>query len=690
MADNTGNKKALKNLIEIFKNRNRSFNNADKAPKIVMVTGAGASLWSGMPLWPELYKPLMEAIETKVPSFCHEAWDQLASIIGHSSKKNEDGKEDLEKRVIETNSLEQLLAVACRYSTVHHAVRQTLCKKFRVSEDASKDIGLAPQLGYELLAHLLKHGMVDHIITFNFDELLDRAIDSELHAEEYSHIFTEHMIGDERARKPTLINIHGRISVPKTMRFTLPDTNVLSSEMRGLLDDIIFGDTRPVHIITLGYGWKDADFARWISSNLKSIATLTSVQAGMEIPKLLSANLNSIEQTPPVFLVDMNRITDRPFYVDELIGAVCNTLKDDIPSIARHLVLSHAFHPVPKNRGKDSHKHTLANRMRLEFILHLLKCKGMVCTSVMAEDTRLNRFFQSISPQDDPLRDTNLVTAQNHADIPEVYLLAEKFGTKKEHAIENLSEDRVFSTLRSQKEISIPRIEDGKVEFCKQTGKKFLKRNLTDIFEGEEIEVDRRREPKDKYIFRSSESLRTSADLKECTLRILENAHYLFVIAETGAWLEKQKVLTPNVFLITSSQDALEQWYIRPKITLPNNVHTAQIPWWRHNRHLSIAFGKNGKLKGGIFFRRPLKASRVSPIFLDDDDDGYQLLLTFLAYTSRALKEVGDEKNITFTGELIQVVPKLVKKKSTANHNSTTKRRIIKLIASLKEQITMK
>jgi len=42
------------------------------------------------------------------------------------------------------------------------------------------DIRFRPNLGFEIMAHLFKHGYVDAIFNFNFDELLDKAIEGEI------------------------------------------------------------------------------------------------------------------------------------------------------------------------------------------------------------------------------------------------------------------------------------------------------------------------------------------------------------------------------------------------------------------------------------------------------------------------------------------------------------------------------
>jgi len=81
-------------------------------------------------------------------------------------------------------------------------------------------------LGYELLAHLLKHRFLDAIISMNFDELLDQSLDDELGAGEYTRIVSDrdcvNVNSDVASAEyiPLYIKLHGTASEPESLRFT--------------------------------------------------------------------------------------------------------------------------------------------------------------------------------------------------------------------------------------------------------------------------------------------------------------------------------------------------------------------------------------------------------------------------------------------------------------------------------------
>jgi hypothetical protein len=100
-------------------------------------------------------------------------------------------------------------------------VRKTISEKYSLKHPTL--------LGYELLAHLLKHRFIDAIISCNFDELLDRSLDDELDASEYKHVISERDCNDLQLDPsatdyiPLYVKLHGTASEPDSLRFT-PDS----------------------------------------------------------------------------------------------------------------------------------------------------------------------------------------------------------------------------------------------------------------------------------------------------------------------------------------------------------------------------------------------------------------------------------------------------------------------------------
>ncbi|MBL0358005.1 MAG: SIR2 family protein [Chitinophagaceae bacterium] len=142
------------------------------------------------------------------------------------------------------------------------------------------DKKLYPCLFYEILAHLFKHRFIDAIINFNFDELLDQAIEEELSHDDYHYIFSdgqcqpmEDILVNGRLKLPLYIKPHGTISHKSSLKFTKEDYFGLSSEMKRQLEDIISGKRmnnlyrlKRVNVIVVGSSLKSFEFNQILNS----------------------------------------------------------------------------------------------------------------------------------------------------------------------------------------------------------------------------------------------------------------------------------------------------------------------------------------------------------------------------------------------------------------------------------------
>jgi SIR2-like domain len=148
---------------------------------------------------------------------------------------------------------------------------------------------LYPSLFYELLAHFFKHRSIDVIINFNFDELLDQAIEEELNADDYLHIFSDgqcmpfnDILHGGRMSLPVYIKPHGTISYKSSLKFTKEAYFGLSREMQQLLADIIKGKRgkesdhhiEKVNLIIVGTSLKSFEFNEIIKDNLPAKAAI--------------------------------------------------------------------------------------------------------------------------------------------------------------------------------------------------------------------------------------------------------------------------------------------------------------------------------------------------------------------------------------------------------------------------------
>ena len=172
--------------------------------------------------------------------------------------------------------LRQQLAVPSKYFT-HELERLSLQYRLKKTEFETQLLALSKFAGprlldelaaifgrrfyaaetYELLAHLFKHRFIDCIINFNFDELLDQAIDDEVSRENYWRVVSDGDIPDDivqmqdtqgygRFRAPLYVKPHGTASHKSSMRFTRGDYFLLPENMRQLLLECLTTESRKI------------------------------------------------------------------------------------------------------------------------------------------------------------------------------------------------------------------------------------------------------------------------------------------------------------------------------------------------------------------------------------------------------------------------------------------------------------
>ena len=127
-------------------------------------------------------------------------------------------------------------------------VRRTISDKYNVQHPTL--------LGYELLAHLLKHRFLDAIVSFNFDELLDRSLDDELDASEFERVVSERnchgLQTDPSAADyvPLYVKLHGTASEPDSLRFTADSYYTIPQRISGVVQDLL----RAEHCVVVNIG----------------------------------------------------------------------------------------------------------------------------------------------------------------------------------------------------------------------------------------------------------------------------------------------------------------------------------------------------------------------------------------------------------------------------------------------------
>ncbi len=216
---------------------------------------------------------------------------KIESFIRSFSKKYQDDKERLKRlnpSVVSSKSngkrqkLDEKLDFELNLSLIasHFGVR-TVREKIREIYDHR----YYPCMIYELIAHLLRHRFLDAVINFNFDELLDQAIEEEIQGGDHKYILSDGDCGDigdliikDAMNVPLYIKPHGTVSHKSTMRFTKDDYLGISRDMQNFLEEFISGKINSegdsigiakVNIILVGFEMASVEFNQIIEKSIK-------------------------------------------------------------------------------------------------------------------------------------------------------------------------------------------------------------------------------------------------------------------------------------------------------------------------------------------------------------------------------------------------------------------------------------
>jgi len=127
---------------------------------------------------------------------------------------------------------------------------------------------------YDIAAQLFKHRFIDVIVNFNFDELLDNAIEEEIGTSGMYHKIVQDSdckpikdyVESKRLKIPIYIKPHGTISSKTSLLFTKEHYIDMSEEMRNLLHGIFMGkvgednsNQNNINVIIAGFAMASID-----------------------------------------------------------------------------------------------------------------------------------------------------------------------------------------------------------------------------------------------------------------------------------------------------------------------------------------------------------------------------------------------------------------------------------------------
>jgi hypothetical protein len=600
-------------------------------PKIVVLIGAGASHDAcGLPTGSSAAGRLRHAFKAQ-----HNLDSLISAEIHRITVENRLEEHDFETVLLALSKFDQT-TVLNELNTIYNRRHY-------------------PSLAYEILAHWMKHRFVDAIVNFNFDELLDQALDDELGPHGYYRVITDGDCPEEtskwlddkgRFKFPVYIKPHGTASSKSTMRFTRRAYTLLSPDLETLLTELFKGRT---DVLVVGYAMQSVEFNDILARSGRDksffLLDLKEQQLRGGDPKLNSRKV----------FWDSGSSGGLGPCLEKISGEIDHIFHPDFGprTISRHRLISKLFkRQLNLDQDRDARRREretyLRDRVYLEISLAISKGRGFVSLEHLAFG-RAGHYFRDLRRyafahgSNESIRsmcfklgldqfgywDTVCLPA-GHANANRDRLQCPILtGPEFEASARKLAQETINQFSGDRKSIDLAR-ED----FIEELHRAFM-----EMYDGEEVEVSNDTEATTNDIFASPTPLTTLTSLHAQTKKMLQDDKWdaILCTAESGEWLTSRKwrdeikKRKAGLALIVADKTRITDL----KNQLREQLYSVRwLPWWLHNRHMTVLLHQ-GKAKGAIYFERRLRTSHIVPLWLEGDDAGIALD-AFVAYWIKA------------------------------------------------------
>jgi hypothetical protein len=543
-----------------------------------------------------------------------------------------------------------------------------------------------PWLGYEILAHLMKHRYLDAIINFNFDEILDQSIEDELSPHDYHKVILsgdcpnnviDKWFDKDRGKfdLPIYLKPHGSATEPSSLRFTRDSYTVLPDSFLAIIERLL-GSDRPVHVLVLGHAMQSVEFNHIIRRALKkrprrrklSFYFFERVSDGTTIVNRGISEFRTHMGNSNVVISNENILYS---VVMEIIWKSIFRFfrsKHNARDIARHQLISRLFRhrwiEDWKRHGDENRLERERHRLRyfrdrtlVEIALSIAKAKGFASMSDLT-DSRAAIYFdlykRALSRTN--LRDDRPIRSLEHA-CSMLGLTTYSFDNsgivferRLDHAdtkidglsltLDDFNLEAAGMIDKLYKELSIPAcaLAELREEFLAV---------LSDMHRGEEIEIYSKDSSAHALTFEQPEPLDTFLALRSKTEAFVSSREWdtLLCTTKSGGWLKDERFVAgidagPHRKIVMVVSDEI---YKRSLTEMygANNLEITLLPWWLNNRNVTL-FIKRGKPMFGIYFERSMRISKVSPIAVAEPKDLEFLRKSFVAYWIKAQRFKAD------------------------------------------------
>lgn len=247
--------------------------------KVVFLFGAGASIPCGIFGSDALKSRLWENSFSPRP---------LEQIVASAKKAGLDLQADKDI-ILQETTFEQLMTIACELAggtTQEEKESKIAAWLYKVIPDIrapTSQVRYFPSFAYEFVCHLMNNELSKHVISMNFDEILDKVIDDELGRGKCSKVVTLEDFEllfvtpnwENTVASHFLIKPHGTRSMRRSCRYRTENVNRFEKEKEKILQDVLDSSL----LILVGYEASDPDFRNMVADlGLDNIKTIIVVK----------------------------------------------------------------------------------------------------------------------------------------------------------------------------------------------------------------------------------------------------------------------------------------------------------------------------------------------------------------------------------------------------------------------------
>lgn len=560
------------------------------------------------------------------------------------------------------------------------------CSKYApndVLEGLDELLGLKylPSLIYDIIAHMLKHRFIDAVINFNFDEILDNAIEEEIASGESKRIFSDgdcpndygDLLTASRLKQPVYIKPHGTISHKGSLRFTREAYFDMPMKIKETLYNLIEGKVRAenqtqlkTNLIIIGFGLQSFEFTEtvkeYLSNNPKEEIVFWVFDVSRRHIDRFAEEIGLLEgRRKNIHFFDLNRYHLEE-YLEELWNlSVANFSPEYRPKgIENHLLVNHVFAFNREmieslNERHEAKRDYFKARFCLEVIISLLQSDGILNTKQLVED-RAGKYL-------------NLYKESNHGDEAALATMLQRLGlvsykgflqdvfTLKNpqlfyddfHKLGKELYEAMFSALPMQYRPPRSNAPGSKLTDFIRYGKALKERSLL------KITSDFKHPHHHLFNGLSSEnilytSMAWTYRYRDFLNRLDNNWDLMLAISESGRFLRPNDVEGKQLELVLAGADLpgikglgrLREEYKHQCLSKT----MLYLPWWLHNQHLIILLKQTAEkgekwhdkwmVHGGFYYQSRMLSRRVNPVYVANREDNKTLLYIFANYWYRA------------------------------------------------------